>query len=210
MFLCFFLLVFQVEFITFTATYKLLELFQILFANFNFPKSLPTIKKETGFSSLTEGITTYATCPKCYSVYLHANCTGLVTPAPPQYCTYIEPLNHQTCNTPIYQKDSNRPMKKTVYHCLISSLQKLFLRKGFEEKCEEWRCLNEATGTDDIMYHCSQGKMWRSILSSNGAPFVNDERSLCLTLNAGNIKIIFIFNFFFYLKSSFYGWFPTF
>ncbi|KAI9333383.1 hypothetical protein BD770DRAFT_416241 [Pilaira anomala] len=31
-----------------------------------------------------------------------------------------------------------------------------FLRKGFEEKCEEWRGLNEATHPDDVMYGWNQ------------------------------------------------------
>ena len=181
------MLIFQVEYITFAATYKLLELFRILFDQYKFPKSLPTLKKETGFSSLTEGITTYATCPECYSVYLFSTGTNLTIPPPPSYCTYLEPLNNKQCQSPIYKNNSNTPIKKTTYHCLINSIQKLYLRKNFEEKTEEWRQLNECTGPDDIMYHCSQGKMWRSILSSSGKPFVDEKRSLFLTLNAGNV-----------------------
>jgi hypothetical protein len=126
----------------------------------------------------------------------------LTTPYPPEYCQYIDPLNKKKCCTAIYQNGSNIPIKRTVYHCLISSLQKLYLRKGFEEKCEEWRNLAEATGTDDVMYHCSQGKMWRSILSTDGkTPFVNDERSLCLTLNAGKKKIPLTHSVFYNLQN---------
>jgi hypothetical protein len=161
----------------------------VLFVDLHFPRALSTIKKETCFSSLTDGITTYATCPKCYTLYLYSDSAGLTTPYPPKYCEYIEPLSKKKCCSAIYQNDSNTPIKRTVYHCLINSLQKLYLRKGFEEKCEEWRFFNEVTGPDDMMYHCSQGKMWRSILSTDGqTPFVNDDRSLCLTLNAGKVK----------------------
>lgn len=187
MFLCFFLLVFQIKYLTFGATHKLLELFRVLFTDINFPKSLPTIRKDTNFTSLTDDMTTYATCPKCYSVYLYSNNNGLTTPSPPKHCTYIDPLKKKECNAPIYKNQSNIPIKRTVYHCIISSIQKLYLRKGFEEKCEEWRALDEARTPDDIMYHCSQGKLWRSIPSCTGASFVEDERSLCLTLNAGKI-----------------------
>lgn len=182
------MLIFQVEYITFAATHKLLELFRVLFTDLNFPKSLPTIKKETTFNSLTDNIETYATCPKCYSVYLYSNSTGLLIPGPPKNCTYIDSLKQQECLTPLYQNGSNVPIKRTVYHCLIDSIQKLYLRENFEEKCEEWRNLKQATCPDDVMYHCSQGKMWRSIISSNGLPFVDEERSLCLTLNAGKIN----------------------
>lgn len=173
------------EYITFAATYKLLELFRVLFTNFNFPKALPTIKKETSFSTLIDGITTYATCPKCYSIYLYSDSTGLIQPGPPKNCTYIDPLRNQQCLSAIFQNESNIPIKRTIYHCLINSIQKLYLRKNFEEKVEEWRNLDPISNEDDIMYHCSQGKLWRSILSSNGLPFVDEERSLCLTLNAG-------------------------
>lgn len=186
-FLCFFLLIFQVEYLTFAATHKLLELFRVVFMDFNFPKSLPTIKKEVSFNSLTDDITTYATCPTCYSLYLYSTSAGLSIPSPPKYCTYIDPLEKKECHTSVFQNGSNIPIKRTVYHCLVSSIQKLFLRKGFEEKCNEWRFFSEVTSSDDMMYHCSQGKMWRSIKSFDGSPFVGDERSLCLTLNAGNI-----------------------
>lgn len=182
------MLIYQVEYVTFTATHKLLELFRVLFTDINFPKSLPTIRKETSFNSLTDGIKTYATCPKCFTVYLYSTNDGLVEPSPPRNCTYINFLDQRECLTALYKNESNVPIKRTVYHCLINSIQKLYLRKGFEEKCEEWRHLNQATSPDDIIYHCSQGKMWRSMLSSNGSTFVDDERALCLTLNAGNIK----------------------
>lgn len=100
----------------------------------HFPRALPTIKKEMHFSSLTDNITTYDTCPKCYTLYLYSNSVGLTKPYPPDYCEYIEPLSKRKCCSTIYQNDSNTPIKRTVYHCLISSLHKLYLRKRFEEK----------------------------------------------------------------------------
>lgn len=173
------------DFLTIIATQKLLDLFRMLFGNFEFPKSLPTIKLQTGFIDLTKDMTVYATCPKCYSVYLYATSNGLTQPGPPQICTFINILKKIPCQTPLFQNGSDTPIKKFVYHCLISSIQKLYLREGFEEKCEEWRSFEEAVNPIDMMYHCSQGKMWRSILSPSGDPFVNNSRSLCLTLNAG-------------------------
>lgn len=190
LFICFFVLLFQLEYLTFTATHKLLDLFRVLFTELNFPKAIPTIKNQTGFTSLTKDIVIYAACPKCYSIYMYSTNEGLCIPGPPQICSYIHVLKKKNCNTPLFKNGSNIPLKKFVYHCLISSIQKLFLRQGFEEKCEEWRDYEEAISDNDIIYHCSQAKMWRNIKSSSGDPFVNDERSLCLTLNAG--KFFFI------------------
>lgn len=185
LFICFFVLLFQLEFLTFAATHKLLDLFRVLFTELTFPQSLPTIKNQTGFISLTKDVVIYATCPKCYSVYMYAANNTLCQPGPPQLCTFVNTMKKKECLTPLFKNGSDVPLKKFVYHCLISSIQKLFLREGFEEKCEEWRNYKEAVDPNDMMYHCSQGKMWRSIRSSSGEPFVNDERSLCLTLNAG-------------------------
>ena len=139
LFLCLFVLLFKLDYLSFAATHKLLDMFGVLFTEFTFPKALPTIRKETEFTSLTKDMTIYATCPKCYTTYLFETSFGLYSPEPPRFCTYVDSLKSTICQTAIYKNNSNIPMKKFVYHCLVSSIQKLYLREGFEEKCEEWR-----------------------------------------------------------------------
>lgn len=185
LFLCFFILIFQLEYLTFAATQKLIDMFRVTFVDLKFPNTTATIKKDTGFTSLTKDMTVHATCPKCYSIYLFETSAGLHKPEPPKFCSFVDSFKNAACQTAMYKNNSKEPMKKFVYHCLISSIQRLYMREGFEEKCEEWRLYSPAVHPTDTMYHCSQGKMWRSIRSPSGEPFVNTSRSLCLTLNAG-------------------------
>ncbi|KAK3744047.1 hypothetical protein QZH41_011920 [Actinostola sp. cb2023] len=61
-----------------------------------------------------------------------------------------------------------QPKRIYCFQSLISSLNKLLSRTGFQEKCEVWRGRNLEQGTMGDVY---EGRIWKEILDSEGNHF---------------------------------------
>ena len=86
------------------------------------------------------------------------------------------------CGNNLFKIISNyrRPIKEFAYQPLSASIERLFLRPGFEAKIEEWRTHNCVENT---FFNVFDGDMWREFPTSDGSSFVDQHHSLLLTLN---------------------------
>ena len=73
-----------------------------------------------------------------------------------------------------------RPIKEFAYQPLSVSIERLFLRPGFEAKIEEWRT---RTHVEDTFFDVFDSDMWHQFPARNGSPFIDQHRSLLLTMN---------------------------
>lgn len=139
-----------------------------------FPETIVSLRAWIGFDRLTQGLRMHSACPKCHSIY----------PVPgPATCT--QTVGRATCNTRLLKTTpsgrlSQTPAKQYAYLPLEESLQRLFRRQGFEEMIGKWRDHQYRAETVTDVY---DGMRWRTLLDNNDRPFVDDPRSLMLTLN---------------------------
>ncbi|KAG2191151.1 hypothetical protein INT47_012157 [Mucor saturninus] len=65
------------------------------------------------------------------------------------------------------------------YHSVKQALRVFFLRPDFEARICHW---NKELKVEDTMCDVYNGAMWKELKDSNGVSFIQDPRSLMLTL----------------------------
>lgn len=153
-----------------------------------FPKSLYCIRKR-----LKNGdeCTEYIVCPKCSTLYTLGECITENGSQQPKMCNHVEFPNHPQhsrrakCNSSLVKsvqigrKTKLVPRKVFAYHSVIETLKEMARRPGFLDMCEHWRD-REVT---DVLGDIYDGKVWKSMQSVAGRPFLTVPYNLCLGLN---------------------------
>ena len=156
------------------------------------PKNVYFLRKIFGCNS---ALRMYAVCPKCSAVYELKDCivkhrNGLEESAK---CIYVQYPNHphisrhEKCNTILLKRVKCgssyklRPRKVYVYNSIRYSLEKLFGRPGFSEKCELWRSRFRSPDIYTDIYY--DGLVWNRFQNVSGRPFLELPNSLGLILN---------------------------
>ncbi|KAG2216457.1 hypothetical protein INT45_014176, partial [Circinella minor] len=151
-------------------------LLQDIYPTASIPTSLATLRRITGFSTLTDSLRKYVSCPRCHSLFL------LADPNCPRTCTNDDIRYPNSCQNVLFRTIRNywKPIKEYSYQPLSSSITRLFMRPSFEAKIEEWRSRSRVA---DTFYDVFDGDMWREFADRDGHQFVAEPRSLLLTLN---------------------------
>lgn len=137
---------------------------------------MATLRQWTGSADLTKGVRRYVACGACHSLYSPDDIVA-------ESCSFTSFSGDAPCNTRLYNiaaGNKRKPAKEFAYNSLIGSLQRLFRRPSFEEKINEWRNRSRTPG---ILYDVYDGFKWNELTDKDGVTFVDDNRSLLLTLN---------------------------
>lgn len=182
-FLLFFIFYFQMRFLSESAGILLLQfinaILEKLSVTFTMPRTVLTLRKRVGADVITKSITRYAVCPSCHKL-LQLDGSPIVQQ---QRCAHIEFPGDPVCGTNLFKLSAGGryiPIKTYVYHLIKDTLTMFFRRPGFKKQINHWRKRKVPSGTLADVY---DGKMWNSLKDANGKTFVEEERSLMLTLN---------------------------
>ena len=131
----------------------------------------------------------YIICPKCHSLYDLKDCIvkiGSISSV--KECQYVpfphHPMEsfHQACRTPLLRRitsqskaDHFQPFKVYSYQSLKDSISRLLRRKGFLQKCEQWR---NRVSLPDYVADIYDGEVWNSFQD-----FLSQQNSWCLSMN---------------------------
>ncbi|KAG2192664.1 hypothetical protein INT47_009234 [Mucor saturninus] len=141
--------------------------------SFRVPSSVSGLKSMAGMDTLTKGIKKYVACGECHSIYENDGA--------PLFCTFDKFGNSALCGHSLFKSSSSTiPKKSYVYQSIKHSLQTLFSRPDFETQINSW---NRGPKVEKTMFDVYDGAMWNSVKDINGNLFVDDSRSLMLTLN---------------------------
>ncbi|KAI9003759.1 hypothetical protein CLU79DRAFT_714287, partial [Phycomyces nitens] len=143
---------------------------------FRLPTSIPGLKKMSGFSDLTSGVSKYVACGNCHSIFSDVN-------GAPSTCDFKKLGSNRECGNALYKISNSktlRPNRTYVYNSLKTALKKLFQRPTFENQINKWNRGPKIAGT---MFDVYDGRMWKEFVDEAGLQFVAKERSLLLTLN---------------------------
>lgn len=91
--------------------------------------------------------------------------------------------NVGTCGQQLFKRTGGNhaiPKKVYAYNSVKSTLATMFRRPQFVNKINSWRSRSVNAG---VMYDIFDGQMWNELVDSDGERFVDDYRSLLLTLN---------------------------
>lgn len=183
-----FIVLFQGRFLSIEAAELLLSFLATILQVFNvagyesIPKKLPTAKALVGSEIACEGIERYVVCSVCRCVYDSKVYKSSI-------CNYVEFPNHNTrspqrCKNQLFYKTTAnstlKPYLEYPYNSIIETLQKFFLRPGFEDMIEQWR---NRTTIDGHLFDIYDGKAWNDLKGPDGSSFVGKSRSLMLSLN---------------------------
>lgn len=72
-----------------------------------------------------------------------------------------------------------------VYSSIKSSLAKLYNRRDFHEKFEQWRTMGSEP---DLLSNIYDGQVWKDFQYINGKPLLQQPYNLCLKLNVDWIQ----------------------
>ena len=173
-------MLFQVHFISEHLSSIIIEFCIILLGDLRpgitIPTSLTTLRRITGFSALTDSLQKYVICSRCHCLFI------LSDPNCPTTCPNNDIRYPNTCANNLFRTIGNyqRPIKEFAYQPLSASIERLFLRPGFEAKIEEWRT---RTRVENSFFDVFDGDIWHQFPTRNGSPFVDQHRSLLLTMN---------------------------
>ncbi|KAG2192673.1 hypothetical protein INT47_009243 [Mucor saturninus] len=144
--------------------------------SFRLPTSIPGLKKMTGYSAMTSGVSTFVACSDCHTLYKSNS-------EVPTCCTGKKLGRQNECGNSLFKSGISNGLtaKRTfVYNSLKTALAKLFKRPNFETAINMWNRGPKVPGT---MFDVYDGKMWKEFVDEDGMQFVARERSLLLTLN---------------------------
>ena len=129
-------------------------------------------------------------CRKCYSVYSFDSCvnksgTLLVS----KHCQHRAHLNSRlSCSTlhlktvnPLNGKNKLYPFKVYCYAGLQNMLQKLLLRPGFVELCEQW--CSRVNSTDNKISDIYDAQIWKDFQYIKGNSFLASPRVYAVMIN---------------------------
>lgn len=168
-----FLVLFQIHFVSEHLSSIIIEFCIILLGDLrpgiNIPTSLTTLCHITGFSALTDSLRKYVACSRCHCLFI------LSDPNCPTTCPNNDIRYPNTCANNLFRTVGNhrRPIKEFAYQPLSASIERLFLRPGFEAKIEEWRT---RTRVENSFFDVFDGDMWRQFRARNGSLFVDQHR----------------------------------
>lgn len=153
------------------------------------PKSMNTIRTTFKQNHHVE----YVVCPKCNALYHLSECIIHENNGDrSKKCNHVEYPNHphvsrrSPCNEILLKKVKVGckykliARKVYIYQSIIHTLKEMARRKGFLDKCNEWRdCSRDTTFLGDIY----DGKVWNDLKEIGGRPFLALPNNLCLGLN---------------------------
>lgn len=182
-----FIVLFQAKYLSIDAAELLLSFVACVLSVFQvngyetIPKKITTAREMVGSETMCNGINRYVVCPVCRCIYDMKTTKGSL-------CSYVEFPNHplrrpQPCKNKLFYTTTTanpKPLLEYPYNSIIKTLEKFFLRPGFEEQIEQWRGREQI---DDHLFDIYDGKAWNDMKGSDGRRFVNDKRSLMLSLN---------------------------
>ena len=175
-----FIVLFQLHFLSDRAVVSLIEfctaIISPMYPMFTISQAIATLRRYTGLSMLTDRLRTYVSYPNCHRLY-----DQLDAPIP-NVCNNDDIRYRGNCGALMFKTVAGRrsPLKTFAYQPLMATMERFFMRPGFEAKLEHWRLRRRLPGTYSDVY---DGDMWNRVIDSNGRPFVNVSRSLLLTLN---------------------------
>ena len=153
----------------------------------NFPTSIFLLRK---YINSKEAFVRYVVCRECYSVYEYEKCveehgTALLS----KKCAYrCHQTYRKSCNTlllkTVHLKGGIQkliPFKVYCYMPLQVSLQKLLLRPGFAELCEQWRQREMVNSL--ILRDIYDGTIWKQFQHIDGQPFLASPNVYAFMLN---------------------------
>ena len=142
------------------------------------------------YFALTEDFTRFVVCRKCYSVYSFDSCvnksgTLLVS----KHCQHRAHINSRlSCSTLLLKtvnllngKKKLYPFKVYCYAGLQNMLQKLLLRPGFVELCEQWR--SRVNSTDNKISDIYDAQIWKDFQYIKGKSFLASPRVYAVMIN---------------------------
>ncbi|XP_063077496.1 uncharacterized protein LOC134467584 [Engraulis encrasicolus] len=164
------------------------------FAN-NIPKTLFTLRKWTGI--LRDNFLQYVVCPKCMSIYPHAETyeTRRDGTKVCKTCDRKPFYNHphkrsalgKKCGSALLRKVVSssgkqyvNPIRSYCFNGVVRSLGGLVKRPGFAEKCEAWRKRKIPGGVLADIY---DGQVWQDYQYVNGEAFLAVPNNFALMLN---------------------------
>lgn len=152
----------------------------------NFPSSVFLLRK---YFALTEEFKRLVVCRKCYSVYTFDSCKeSHGTIAVSKRCQHHPHPNSRLFCDAVLLKSVNLvngrkrlyPFKVYCYAGFQNMLQKLLLRPGFVEACEEWRSLERRDGNISDIYDAN---IWKEFQYINGQPMLAHSYVYAVMLN---------------------------
>ena len=175
-----FLVLFQIHFVSEHLSSIIIEFCIILLGDLQpdiaIPNSLATLRHITSFSALTDSLRKYVACSRCHCSFISSN------PNCPTTCSNNDIRQLNMCGNNLFKIIGNhrRPIKEFAYQPLSASIKRSFLQPGFEAKIEEWR---SRTCVENSFFDVFDGDMRRQFPARNGSIFVDQHRSLLLSLN---------------------------
>ncbi|CAB4011818.1 Hypothetical predicted protein [Paramuricea clavata] len=132
----------------------------------------------------------FVVCSKCHSLYEYNECLKTVNNRKVgRKCSGVRYSRGKRveCGAELVYKvqlsNGESCFYPTHYYCfnsIINSLEKLLGKKGFAEKCEEWRSRDIPV---DKMVDVYDGKIWKDFLTFDGKDFLNSFRNYGFMLN---------------------------
>lgn len=150
---------------------------------FQFSTTPETLHRYALYDTTIAHLERYVVCPKCHALYSpgarHSTCTFVAYPMHPQLA------KRSFCGKALYNSSNTGcptsvAKKVFTYNSLKDNLQLLFLRPEFEKQVRAWHKRRPVAGMLCDVY---DGYMWKNIKDQLNRAFVDDWRSLLLTLN---------------------------
>lgn len=153
-----------------------------------FPTSLYMLRQHLKLDR--DDFTKYVVCPKCTKCYEYGECLRNINGEIIAKCCSNKLFSRgktYVCNSQLVKKVTLKDNTKYYplhYYCfssIINALEKRLQKKGFPEKCEEWRS-NQEDGRS-LLTDIYDGKLWKDFAKFNSKDFLNTPRNYGLMLN---------------------------
>jgi hypothetical protein len=133
----------------------------------------------------------YTACPSCNSIYDAE--TQDTSNGSQSWCTHVRYPNHphsskrKRCGEELgkvirvnHNERKFLPKKMYCYNSIIQSLQTMFKRPLFYDKCQQWKDRQIVPG---ILRDIYDGRMWREFMDIDNTPFTKKPSNIGLMLN---------------------------
>ena len=143
-----------------------------------------------------DSFTKFVVCPKCTKLYSYDSCLmSANNRIVAKTCcnTFMSRGHRKRCNATLVRKvilkdkkEQFYPIKYYCYNSIINELERLLLKSGFPDSCEEWRNHQGTDSCDDddqLLRDVYNGQIWKDFQTYKGKEFLKAPRNYGFMLN---------------------------